>query len=279
MAASEKPTPQIASMNGDTRPARNRTSPRPPSPGGWSRPGGKGDAEAVVAGMIRENFSLEVASVAINADWSSLNSLNGIVETGEGRRFFFKFHQEEGEEATVEEYYRAELLQRAGLPVDLPVLICRRPGHQILLYAFRRDRQLAAACLEMERSGDDSAAGRLLAMQAELDRLTGSDLRRDAPCRDGGGGRGRAGAPALPQPPRRRRAPGRLGGRFARFYGGQAVALPDDEIGWEDFAALRWRINGIDYRPHARRAVRGKLHPARPSPPRRRRRHRPRRRP
>jgi hypothetical protein len=55
--------------------------------------GRKGDAEAVVGRMIRENFDLPVKTVSITADWSSLNSLNGLVETDEGRRFFFKFHR------------------------------------------------------------------------------------------------------------------------------------------------------------------------------------------
>src|SRR5690606_12883084 len=99
---------------------------------------------------------------------------NGLVDVADGRRLFFKFHQEEGEEGTVEEYYRAGLLQRAGLPVDMPVMMSGKPGHQVLLYAFRRDRQLAAACLAIERSGDEREVGALLALQAELDQRTGA---------------------------------------------------------------------------------------------------------
>src|SRR5690349_10512189 len=84
--------------------------------------GRRSEAERVVADLIADCFGLAVVNVAINADWSSLNSLNGLVDVADARRFFFKFHQEEGEEGTVEEYYRAELLQRAGLPVDMPVM-------------------------------------------------------------------------------------------------------------------------------------------------------------
>jgi hypothetical protein len=173
--------------------------------------------------------------------------LNGIVDTDDGRRFFFKFHQEEGEEATVEEYYRAELLQRAGLPVDVPVMICRQPGHQILLYAYRRDRQLADLCLQMERTGDDRELAETLRLQGDLDRLTGgiylatlhaSTVEQSAvePVHQLFHNR-------LCTPPDNHR----LAGRVERFYQGQTVSLPGADLDWDEFNRLRWRINGVDY--------------------------------
>ncbi|MET0683233.1 MAG: hypothetical protein ABWZ29_07825 [Casimicrobiaceae bacterium] len=95
--------------------------------------GKRAEAELVVADLVARQFDVAVRSASINADWTSLNSLNGTVDTEDGRRYFFKFHQEEDEEATVREYYRAEILQRAGLPVDMPAMISRQPGHQVLL--------------------------------------------------------------------------------------------------------------------------------------------------
>jgi len=68
-------------------------------------------AEAIIARLIAETFDLAVASVEINRDRYSLNSLNGFVSTTDNRAFFFKFHQEEGEGDTVGEYYRAEVLR------------------------------------------------------------------------------------------------------------------------------------------------------------------------
>ncbi len=209
--------------------------------------GEKGEAERVVAELIAGNFDLPVRGCTINADWSSLNSLNGIVVTDDDRRFFFKFHQEEGEELTVEEYYRAELLQRAGLPVDVPVMISRRPGHQVLLYAFRRDRQLAEHCLEMERSGDDGERVETLRLQADLDRLTGevylaslhastAKLSAAEPVHQLFHNR-------LFTPPDNER----LAGRVQRFYEGQTFAVPGAELGWDEFKRLHWRINGLDY--------------------------------
>lgn len=209
--------------------------------------GRRGEAESVIARLVTGNFDLDVVSVAITADWSSLNSLNGLVDIADGRRFFFKFHQEEGEEGTVEEYYRAELLQRAGLPVDMPAMMSRQPGHQILLYTYRRDRQLAAACLDIERSGDQHDVPDLLRLQAELDRRVG-DVYRATLHRASAA---EVGAEAIHQlfhnrlcdPP----AETRLAGRVARFYLDRTVALPGLTLPWADFAALRWRINGVDY--------------------------------
>ena len=210
--------------------------------------GRRGEAEAVVARLVADNFRLDVASVTITADWSSLNSLNGLVDTADGRRFFFKFHQEEGEEGTVEEYYRAELLQRAGLPVDMPAMMSRKPGHQILLYAFRRDRQLAAACLDIERSGDERDVARLLRLQDGTRPPDRRGLPRDPARGFRGGEPGRGDPPALPQPALRPAAtrPASPAGSPASIsaapWSCRALTLP-----WADFAALRWRINGIDY--------------------------------
>jgi hypothetical protein len=206
------------------------------------------EAERVVAGLIEENFDLAVARIAINADWSSLNSLNGTVEAAGGERFFFKFHQEEGEEATVEEYYRAELLQSAGLPVDVPAMICRRPGHQVLLYRFRRDRQLAAACLDVERGKEAGAAEALVALERELDRLTGAvyvrTLHPSSPALSRAEPVHQLFHHRLVSPPEE----AELGGRVARFYAGQPMALPGRTLAYGEFAGLRWRVNGVDYR-------------------------------
>src|SRR5512134_2926638 len=89
------------------------------------------DAEAVIGRLIAVSFDLPVAAVEINRDRYSLNSLNGFVTTGDGRAFFFKFHQEEGEADTVGEYYRAEVLREAGFPVDLPLHSSGEVGRQI----------------------------------------------------------------------------------------------------------------------------------------------------
>src|SRR5687768_11098638 len=97
------------------------------------------EAQEVVAALIAEAFGRRVITLTINRDAYSLNSLNGFAETDAGP-FFFKFHQEEGEDRMAGEYYRARILADAGLPVDLPVETSTTPGRQILLYRLRKDR-------------------------------------------------------------------------------------------------------------------------------------------
>ena len=90
---------------------------------------GPNRAEPMLAELLRDLFAIEARNVAINHDQYSLNSLNGFFATDAGE-FFFKFHQEEGEEAMSGEYYRADILARAGLPVDQPIHMSVLPGEQ-----------------------------------------------------------------------------------------------------------------------------------------------------
>ncbi|MCC6193636.1 MAG: hypothetical protein IT518_04130 [Burkholderiales bacterium] len=210
--------------------------------------GRRAEAEAVVAELVARQFDMVVRRASINADWTSLNSVNGAVEADDGRRYFFKFHQEEGEEATVREYYRGEVLQRAGLPVDMPVEVSREPGSQILLYAFRRERPLADICLDLERAGDDARARKIVALQEDLDRRVGRVYVETLHAADAA----QAAAEPVHQlfhhrlwtPPDNER----LAGRVARFYAHAAVRLPRIELSWHEFSDLRWQVNGVGYR-------------------------------
>ena len=89
-------------------------------------------AGEIIARLLRDKFALVAKDIRINVDIYSLNSLNGFF-TADGKPFFFKFHQEENEEAMAGEYYRAGLLAEAGLPVDQPLHVSTEPGEQILV--------------------------------------------------------------------------------------------------------------------------------------------------
>ncbi len=83
------------------------------------------DSDAAVAGLtafLHDVFDIDVIGLRINRDQYSLNSLNGFFHS-DGAEFFFKFHQEDGEEDMKGEYYRAEIIADAGLPIDMPVLM------------------------------------------------------------------------------------------------------------------------------------------------------------
>jgi hypothetical protein len=206
------------------------------------------EAEAVIAALIAGQFSLAVASAAINRDRYSLNSLNGTVTLRDGKAFFFKFHQEEAEDETVAEYYRAEALMRAGYRVDVPAHASGAVGRQILLYRQRSDPRLVDLCKAMELSGDFAGMERLVALQADSDRRVAAiyrDTLHDA-------------TPDQVQAEAVHRlfharlvdagSPDRLGGRARRFYLGQRFSFAGATLDWETLQHLRWRINGTLYR-------------------------------
>lgn len=205
-------------------------------------------AQAPLAQLLADLFGLEPRHVRINLDQYSLNSLNGFFETQAGA-FFFKFHQEEGEEAMAGEYYRADILARAGLPVDQPVYMSAEPGEQILVYRRRDDPRFSDVLRALDLA--DDSAGRAVAVAAErelstrllatyretLHPVTVREVAAEpihrlfherlvTPHADG---------PAFP------------GGRYRDFYVGQDVVLPGLTLGWDEISALRFTVNGVTY--------------------------------
>ncbi|WP_293787737.1 hypothetical protein [uncultured Aeromicrobium sp.] len=218
-----------------------------------------GDEDGAVrslAELIHDISGRDVDALAINRDVYSLNSLNGTVEL-DGERFFFKFHAEEGEDDTIQEYYNAELLQSAGYPVDVPALANGEPGRQILLYRLRRDPRFSDLCrdLEIDRADADAPAVReAVAAQRDLDAVSwarmSETLHTSSP-------------EELAAEPVNRLFRDRLfdpladpegtvvAGRVDRFYRGKRHVLgsPDGAVVLEDaqFFDARWVINGVAY--------------------------------
>ncbi|MGL6017411.1 MAG: hypothetical protein ACRC0C_01950, partial [Gibbsiella quercinecans] len=206
-------------------------------------------AAAKLRQLVGEITSATVTQLAINRDQYSLNSLNGTLTLADGRGLFFKYHHEEGEDHTIEEYYNAELLRDSGFRVDVPLYACGEPGRQILLYRLRHDRRLADVCREIElhQRWDDAAP--VIAAQQRADReilaLTLPTLQAGEP-------------DAVTREPIHQlfhhrlvspgAAPG-FGGRVAQFYVGQTFTLAQLTLPWAQLKNLRWQINGILY-PH-----------------------------
>ena len=158
----------------------------------------QGAATILSALMIEELPSLGTVTVAVNNDRYSLNSLNGTVTQADGTTSFFKLHVEEGEERTVQEYYRAELLHRAGWPVERPWFASTTPGRQFLLYHFQHHQRLADAARHAEMNPPNSHST-LVVAQEVLDKLIGADdciAARSASGRI----RARTRSPTLPSP-------------------------------------------------------------------------------
>ncbi|HEY4162649.1 MAG TPA: hypothetical protein VGM59_06250 [Dongiaceae bacterium] len=220
------------------------------SPTAWARAlvkaGRKSEAEAVVSALIAEEFGHQVNSVSINSDAYSLNSLNGFVKTDKGA-FFFKFHQEEGEDRMAGEYYRARILAEAGLPVDLPLETSTAPGRQILLYRMRRDRRLVEVARDLDEEQDPARFAGILEAQADLDRAVATvylkTLHPISAVQSGTEPIHRLFHERLRDFDR----PGALGGRFASFYQDKDFALPGVTLNWRDLSGLIIVVNGIRY--------------------------------
>lgn len=203
--------------------------------------------------LIAEVTGFGVAQVKINRDAYSLNSLNGVVTLATGRQLFFKFHAEEDEDATIAEYYNAELLRDAGYPVDLPEFVSRTPGRQILLYRLRDDPRLFDVARAIEL-GEDAGwpTDAVVAAQERLDTVSAQRMIASL----------HAATPEqLAAEPVHRLFrdrlvsaddPTALGGRATRFYAERTHRLgsgaAEIRLDWPDFRDALWTINGVSYR-------------------------------
>lgn len=205
-----------------------------------------GVAEAMLADLLRDLFSIDARGVAINHDQYSLNSLNGFFETDDGR-YFFKFHQEEGEEAMSGEYYRADILARAGLPVDQPVLMSVLPGEQILVYRRRTDPRFSDVLRALDLAPDGAKAKIAIAAERKLSEAVLDvyyrTLHSVTPQQAAAEPVHRLFYDRIIDYPERSYP----GGRLKNFYLGQEFAFPGVTLGWDAFAASRFRINGVLY--------------------------------
>jgi hypothetical protein len=204
-------------------------------------------ALAQLSALLAELFEIAPANLAINHDQYSLNSLNGFFDA-DGSAYFFKFHQEEGEEAMSGEYYRADILARAGLPVDQPVMMSALPGEQILVYARRADPRFSDVLRGFDLEPNARAEAEAMAAEAALnDRLLvvyRETLHPITPDEAEAEPINRLFfermiEPSTRQPP---------GGRYRDFYIGQTFRFPGVGLDWERFSTAQVTVNGQAYR-------------------------------
>ncbi len=207
---------------------------------------------------LRETFGLDVTTVQFTQDEYSLNSVSGRARLSDGTAYFFKFHQEEGEEDNVAEYYRAHLLSDAGLPVEIPIAASSTPGAQMVLYPLRTEPRMADICADLERADGAAAslAPALLRAKRVMDARIGEVLLETL------------------APPAATSAGAavhqlfyhRLVDPSGQFPGGRYLSYYADDPTFGAVAAKRWQVNGVEYELSpaelARRAVE-QLHPSR----------------
>lgn len=204
------------------------------------RRGSADGAARVARRALRETFDLDVVTLDFTQDEYSLNSVSGRAGLRDGRTYFFKFHQEEGEGENVTEYYRAQILCDAGLPVEVPVATSTRPGVQMALYELRREPRLADVCAGLERTRGTAARlpAELLAARRELDGRTGRVLLETL----------RAPSPSSSEAAIHQLFYHRLADRSGRFPGGRYLGYYHESSTFAAFMDKRWRVNGVEYR-------------------------------
>ncbi|MBA8830932.1 MULTISPECIES: hypothetical protein [Rhizobium] len=208
---------------------------------------GDGSAEALLADLLRDLFGVDARDLAINHDQYSLNSLNGFFEA-DGKPYFFKFHQEENEEEMSGEYYRADILAKAGLPVDQPLMMSTLPGEQILVYRRRTDPRFSDALRTLDGLYDEQMARQAVDAERRLNETVLSVYLRTL-------------HPVTPdevmKEPVHRLFRDRLvtapkgtypGGRLESFYVGKTFDFPGVTLSWDSLSKARFVINGIEYR-------------------------------
>lgn len=197
-------------------------------------------ANTALRDLLNSYLPFAIAAVTVRPLAVSLNSINGLLDTEDGRRFFFKTHVEP--QGIINEYYNATALAEAGYPVLRPVHSSTEAGRQILLYEVVETPSLFDVLYRLEQAPqpDDAAfTARLLELQAAFDQHLSAIYRETL-----------AALPATQHataPVHQLFAHRLTGGRFASFYVGQDIGLPGQVVRYETLAGLRWTINGAPY--------------------------------
>ncbi|WJV26269.1 MULTISPECIES: hypothetical protein [Pseudomonas] len=212
-----------------------------------ARQGDWAGARAKLMQLVDEVIGVTATDLIINRDQYSLNSLNGRVTLSDARQLFFKYHNEEGEDKTIEEYYNAELLRDTGYRVDVPLFACGEPGRQILFYTLRDNLRLADVCRDIEERQAWNEMSQVVEAQRQYDHDGLAGVLRtlgpgeaDAVCRE-----------PIHQLFHHRlvsanNVPG-FGGRVERAYVGKTFVFPGTVVEWDQLKDLRWTINGVTY--------------------------------
>jgi hypothetical protein len=214
----------------------------------------KAAAEQLLLRFLRENYPFDAVEIELRPLAVSLNSFNGFMTLGDGKRLFFKTHIES--DGVIDEYYHASLLAEAGYPVLQPIYTSNEAGKQLLVYEVITDPSVFDLAWAIENGKSDQLDSLTQAQQRADDLLL--ELYRNT-------------LEAQPEEnansaPIHQLFYHRLtGGRMTRFYEGTQIALPDGTEAIETVLQAKWVINGQVYEQTlhelAQQAI-AMLHPA-----------------
>ncbi len=197
-------------------------------------------AESLALGFIRETLGLDVVAVELRPLAVSLNSFNGFMTLGDGRRLFFKTHTEA--DTVIGEYYHAKTLADAGYPIIRPIYSSTEAGKQLLVYEVIDDPSVFDVAWAIE-TGRHDALPALTTAQNQSDDGLARIYERTLTWQSAD--------QAAAQPVHQLFYHRLAGGRLARFYGDAgydvSIALPGGSESMRRVRAARWVINGQRY--------------------------------
>jgi hypothetical protein len=246
----------------------------------------KEEASKKIVSFIKEKFSNteidDIKSLEINSSAVSVNSVNGFIKIEfddfdpflhlhylhyvsghiepKKAEYFFKFHTEENEEETVNEYYQSSILVKNGFPVLEPIFISTEAGEQFLIYDRVKDPTLYDVCesldlkflnldsnpyekscnIDSTELKDDYSIEKVLEVEGKFCELMYSIFNKTQK---------EVSSEVVANEVVWQLFYHRLHGENPRvdiFYKNKIVALPNgDKISYEKLKKLKWEINGV----------------------------------
>ena len=217
-------------------------------------------AERLLQRWFVRHMNLRTESVTLTPKPVSLNSFNGFYRA-DGQDYFFKTHVEE--QASIQEYYHAELLHQAGYNIVMPLRTLHEEGRQMVIYPVVRWPVMFDLIRAIETGNADKVTIEMLAAaeRGECERLL--DIYQST--------RASSTAGEHAQAPIHQLFWHRLvGGRLKSFYEGKNVLLPtrpqgdrkgsplpytggrepleESGLPFDELLGCRWVINGVAHR-------------------------------
>lgn len=222
----------------------------------------KSEAEALLLAFVQRVFpTLDVRSLTLRPQATSLNSFNGFLRLGDGSTLFFKTHTEQ--DNAISEYYNAEMLEQAGYPVVKPLHSSTVSGQQLLIYPVIT----APPVFDVARALETGAA-QTVSLQSLQRAQNASDRELIALYRQSLAWQG--GQDAAKAPIHQLFYHRLTGGRLDRFYADDiTVAFPHRTLTWGEVKPVHWVINGAHYAPSLADLIAEaieRLHPSQDAP-------------
>jgi hypothetical protein len=190
-------------------------------------------ANEALRNLLNSYLPFRITGLQIRPLAVSLNSINGFLQTDEGKNLFFKTHVEP--QSIVNEYYNSTILAEAGYPVLRPVHSVTEQGKQILIYEIVDNPSLFTVIHDFE-TDQRNGAERIIAAQEQADAEL-LDIYRATLSQISAKDHARA--------PVHQLFYHRLtGGRYASFYQDQEISLPGHTTNFEHLKQMHWTING-----------------------------------